>query len=515
MPISLPKVTVNILPAQVEQSNEPQRVLFVGQKVAAGTAPTGTLQQSIENGGQEDTLFGANSMIAGMIRAAKKLNEETRFDAIGLDDNGAGVAATGTVGFSGTATAAGSFDVTIGSGANHKFTIPVAIGDTATVIGAALEAAANADLDLPVTAANVTGTVTFTADNDGEEGNFITLKVTGSAVGVTPSVTVMTGGATNPVLTNVFDVVGSLRYQTIVWPSTYDLSTLTTFLDARFNATNDVLDGVGVVGITDTFSNLNVTATAENSESLVLLGNRSVSETLYKGSALLEIDNIVASQFAAIRALRLTPDANIANYVIATSGARDSFGGPAIASLPYFNTPFNNLPLIDVDKEFSRTETDSLKASGISILGNNQVRNGVIAGEVVTTYKTNAAGIVDPTFKFLNAVDTASNVREYFSNNLKSRFAQSRLTEGDVQPNRSMANAAIIEAFLDGLYITLSDEDFVLTQAGEAAVQFFKANRSVTLDLVDGKATIIMQTPIVTQLREIIATMQIVFSTNS
>ena len=52
MPISLPKTTINIIPAQQEQSNEPQRVLFVGQKVAAGTATAGALTQSIENNGK-------------------------------------------------------------------------------------------------------------------------------------------------------------------------------------------------------------------------------------------------------------------------------------------------------------------------------------------------------------------------------------------------------------------------------------------------------------------------------
>ena len=41
MVISQPSVTVTKIPASLSQSNEPQRVLFVGQQVAAGTATTG------------------------------------------------------------------------------------------------------------------------------------------------------------------------------------------------------------------------------------------------------------------------------------------------------------------------------------------------------------------------------------------------------------------------------------------------------------------------------------------
>ena len=76
-----------------------------------------------------------------------------------------------------------------------------------------------------------------------------------------------------------------------------------------------------------------------------------------------------------------------------------------------------------------------------------------------------------------------------------------------------MANQVVIESFLDSLYQELSGEDFVLTQAGTTAVKFFKANRTVSLNLETGTVTINMKMPIVTQLRTIVATIQIAFST--
>jgi phage tail sheath gpL-like len=510
--VSEPNVSITILPATGTISNEPQKVLFVGQMLT-GTATAGALTTGIGNAGEEDALFGKTSMIAQMVRQARTLNKVTQFDAIALADNGAGVAATGTVVVTGTATETGTFTLKIGSGANYAFEIAVTSGDTATAVGAAIDTAVALATNAPFTSANVTGTVTFTAANKGEVGNNFAYKVEGAVAGISIALTVPVNGATNPALTNIFDVIADERYQTIVWPNTYTLSTLTTELDARFNVSNDILDGVGITTQMDTFSNLQTAGNAENSQSLVILGNKILTDTAHKGGALLEFDDVLSSKLAALRALRLTPGASISQFVIATNGAKDAFGGSAIASLPYFNTPFPSLDLIDIGKGFSKTEVESLKTAGVARLGNNKTRTSIIADEIVTTRKTDTAGNPELTFKFLNQVDTSVNIREFFFNNLKAEYAQTRLTTGDLQPNRNMANQASIESFLDGLYTLLSKEDYVLTQAGETALQYFKTNRTVTLDLSDGSVDITMTTPIVTQLRTINATIQIAFST--
>jgi hypothetical protein len=112
-------------------------------------------------------------------------------------------------------------------------------------------------------------------------------------------------------------------------------------------------------------------------------------------------------------------------------------------------------------------------------------------------------------------VDTSSQAREYFHNNLLARFAQSRLTEGAVSRGRDMANEVVIKAYCEKLYQDLAGPDYVLVQDGEAAITYFKTNLTVTLDLALGKATITMLVPIVTQLRIIVATFKISFSTQS
>jgi len=514
--IRQPKVTVNIVNASATVGNTAQKILFVGQKTAAGSATAGALVESIANGGAEDALFGRDGMLATMIRANKVRNQQIQVDAIALDDNGSGVDATGTIAVTGTATEAGTLTVIAGSERNFKFSVAVADTDTATAVGAAIEAAVNANLDVPVTAANVTGTVTMTAINAGTYGNSIPLEVRGTVAGISTTVTGMASGATDPTLTAVFDVIGDKRYQAIVWPYPNDTAELRSLLDPRLNADGKVLDGVGFTALADTVSNLKVLGAALNSQSLVIIGDQLETETNYSGPSIVEISMVTASQWAGFRGLRLDTDGfSVADLVITANGPLDSFGGPALASKPYFNTPFAELVPMQTGRGFDDSEIKDLKDDGITVIGNDIANNTVISGEFVTTYKTDVAGNPDITFGFLNFVDTSSQAREFFFNNLRSRFAQSRLTEGDVIKGRDMANEQVIRSFLKRLYQELSGPDFVLLESGEDALNFFNDNVVITIDKALGKVTIQMIVPLVTQIREIASTMKISFSTTS
>ncbi len=519
-----PFVSVNITNAAQTVGNDPQRVLFVGQQTATN-ALDGTLVENIQTTADANTLFGEGSMLATMIAAARELNEVVQFDAVVFDD-AAGTPAEGSFDISGTgATEDGTLTFSIGSEANNSYTIAVSDGDAATDVATALNTAIGLDDTSLVAAALDTSDVDLTANNSGTIGNYIGLKVSGSVDGIIVTIVAMgvgVTGATDPTLTNWSDVVGDNRYQGVVWPYTTteaNIDELTGFLDPRFNASNAVLDGVGFCSITDSLAEFTDAVTGhglvQNSQSLVIIGDKAEDLTAQRGPAQLEYPPSKAAMFAAIRALRLTEDASISDFVITANGALDAFGGAALASKPYFNTPFPDLPLITTGLGWTSLEIDQLKAVGITVFGNNQVKNGAISGEIVTTYLTDSAGNPDVTFTFLNYVDTATSTREYFDNNLRSRFAQSRLTEGDVIRGRDMANDLTIAGFLEGLYQDLSGPEFVLVQAGEAAFKFFKDNLVVTLEMSTGSASVQMQVPIVTQLRSITVTQQITFSTGA
>lgn len=513
--INQPKVTTNIIAATEVVGNTAQRILFVGQKTT-GIAGTGTLFENIANGGAEDALFGEDSMLAALIRANKVRNQQVQVDAIVLNDDGSGVNATGTLTILGAATADGSLTFITGSDRNHKHVIAVTSGDTPTIIGDALDAAVAADLKSPVTTVNTAGVVAVTAVNAGTYGNSIPLSISGEAEGITFSVTGMASGATDPTLTGVLDPAEDRRYQAIVWPYPEDTAELRAFLDPRFNADGAVLDGVGITAINETLSNLTALGAGLNSQSLLIIGGRQINEQFYKGGDIIEIPMLKAAQFAGYRGLRLDTDGfSIADLVISANGPLDAFGGPALASKPYFNTPFADLTPILPGRGFDATEIETLKDAGVTVLGNNLSANGIIAGEVVTTYKTDFAGNPDITFTFLNYVDTASQAREYFSNNYRARFAQSRLTEGDLIKGRDIANAVLMRSFSKRLYQDLSGVDFVLLESGEEALSFFDTNLIIAIDKALGKITTQMTVPIVTQTREILTTMKIAFSTNA
>ena len=519
MTVRLPDVTSSLLPAAVKAALNPQKILFVGQKTSAGTAVAGALNQNILNDNSWDTLFGLDSMLAAMVRSARAVNGATQFDAIALDD-AAGTNATGTITFTGPATEAGTLTVYAGSKKNNAYSIAVADTDSETVVASAVAAAITADTKAPVDAVSALGVVTLTAVHDGTFGNTIGVAVEGAVGGVGTTIVAMTGGATDPTLTAVFDVVGTTRYQAIVWPYDTDLTTLTDFLDPRFNVDNNILDGVGFVSMTDTLSNHLAALGAENSESLSInVDKLEVATATYKGPSILEIPVVKAAEFASIRGLRLTEGASIGSFVI-TRSSRDAFGGAALASKPYFNTPFPDLELVNVGMGWTDAETAQLKAAGGWVAGNNRAGNEVIAGEVVTTYKTDTAGNPDPTFTFLNYVDTTSAIREYFVNNYRSRYAQFRLTAGALIRGRDSANANSLAAFAAELNSDLGGPDFALTQTGTATIndaqvdfdKLFRDNVVVTLDLVNGKAIIAIKVYVIVQLRIIQIPIQIAFS---
>tara|TARA_R110000851_G_scaffold31113_4_gene84431 strand:- start:36 stop:1568 length:1533 start_codon:yes stop_codon:yes gene_type:complete len=508
MPISKPSVTLNIIPAEQLAKVSAHRVLIVGQ-LLAGTATGGEMQADVDDATNAiNAQFGARSQVAEMVREFKKINKITPLDVLPLADNGAAVDATANVAFSGTATAAGSLIVTFGSDKRYDTKIDISIGDTATAVGAAVETAFALYTSSPFTVAAATGTATATASNGGTHANDWTVRVQGAVAGITYVVTGWASGATDPSLTGVLDVLGSTRYHTVVWPAAYDISVIEDVLNARFNATNNVLDGVAIQVKKGTLSSLKSYVAALNSQSLSIIGDKTVNATARKGTSLREMPDVTATQAGAIRALRLTTGANLTQY-LTTTAALDQFGGVALASLPYFNTALPSLPVPLAEDEFTFEDQDELNSNAIALISANRAFNTTIFGDVVTTYLTDNAGNADTSYKFLNTVDTASVIRETFFVNYKDRYAQTRLTNGDLIAGRDMANEASIRAFSLEVYRSLAVSG--LTQAGSTAEQDFLDNLLISLDLATGTATINMAPLFVTQLRSIIGTIQVNF----
>lgn len=510
-----PNIQVPLVPAGPNVSVDPKITTMIGQ-MTTGTATAGVLLEDVDVN-TENALFGADSMIATMVRNFRKYNLVSQINAIPLDDNGSGADATGTVTFGGT-TASENGNILIHVGSEDRiYNVPVAISDTPTAVGDAFAALVTADTSALVDAVNVTGTVTLTAVNAGTVGNSIGIQFSGTVAGITTTIVAMASGATDPVMTGIAALI--VNRTDIVMPHEYGIDTFVTLLDTRFNSDNIALDGRLITAITDTKANLVVVLDAENSQSLVIFGDKPVAKATKTGSAIFEMPYNKSSQFQGIRTLRLetNPQQTITDFVTTTS-SKDQRSGTHTNSLPYHNTPFAQLPVIPLGEGFADDEILDIYTAGGSLQGNNRADNTIITGRVKTTYKTNAQGLNDSTYEFLNFVDTSTAAREFILNNLAADYGQKRLTLGQGVAGFDFATTGGVKADMISYFTILSGDGFVLLQGGviestgQTVGEIFKANLTVSFDIQAGDIFITSILPIVTQVRSIFAPLQITFN---
>lgn len=208
------------------------KTLLIGQKLAAGSAAANT-PMLVSRTDEARSLFGQGSMLARMHEIYRANDDFGEVWCIAVDDAAAGVAATGTIALTGTASAAGTLNLYIGA---QRVQLAVAANEVAADVATALAAAINADAELPVTATALTGTVTLTAKHKGEAGNAIRLQLNyrgnlggeTTPVGIAVAITAMSAGATNPALTDALAAMGDEEFDFVVHPYS-DTATLDAF----------------------------------------------------------------------------------------------------------------------------------------------------------------------------------------------------------------------------------------------------------------------------------------------
>ena len=511
--VSLPTITSQLLAAAGIIGPNPWRTLICGQIGANGTAVTQVAYQEIQNlsTAQIISLFGSNSeMTNRILRHLSIMNGVVSVWAIGLSPAAYAIPATFSMVISGTATSAGTINLQLVDANNYSVQVQVNIGDTATVIATNIQAAIVALGTLqPFTIALVSSTINFTASDGGSLGNKYTIGYSGILpTGINITTGQFTGGATDPTNTAIFTNVSTTRFHSISWPWQTNYTTLNSFLAARNVINNAVLQGVGFIGYDDTEPNIHTALNGTvpvNSQNLVFMGNKLVAGV----SQIITPPDWRVAEFLAIEALRMTSGAPISKYVVSTA-PNDQYGGPSLASLPYFNTPLAMTNVSNAYNQFTQTEQNAAVVDGYTVIGVNQNNSQAIMGQVITTYKTNSQGQVDTSFKYLEYVRTGYLALELIFLTQKSDFAQTRLTSGDLVAGFSMANQASITAEMLGLYRSLAN--LVLLQAGKAAEQKFLNNLVVTLNMATGTVTESGILTIVTQLRTINQTFQLAFT---
>lgn len=189
----------------------PQRVAVIAQGATASTYVTTPVQSS--SASDIGTTFGFGSPLH---LSAKKLFP-VNGDGIGtipatfypLQDDGSGVAATGDIAPTGTATETAEIRVFIGEVRSEAIVIP----DTSTVAAACtlIHNGITTIVDMPVTSVDNTTSVDFTSKWQGVSANDIKIRIEGSVAGLTLGITQPASGAANP------DIDDALNQITTKW----------------------------------------------------------------------------------------------------------------------------------------------------------------------------------------------------------------------------------------------------------------------------------------------------------
>lgn len=395
----------------------PHRMLVLGQRLSTGTVNAGVLTKVTR---KEDGVnyFGRGSMLAQQIEAVMKVNPYTECYALALDDNGAGVQASGTITITGTPTESGTLSLRIGG---RKIDVGITAGQTPTQIATAIVTAITADADGAVTATSAVGVVTVTSRHKGIEGNDIDIRVNyyqGEVTpkGITVAIVAMTGGTGNPDVTAAITAMSTLSPYSILmgWSDAANMALMEAELATRWNGMN-MRQGHVFTHKNGTYSTLSTYGSARNSAHSTVSGlNKSPT-----------LPWVISAQLGA---------------AVEFAGAND----PAV--------PFRSISLPDVmapkeSDQFIGSERNLLLRDGISTIVFDQ-SGAASVSQVITTYQTNTFGLEDISLLKLNTKWTVDYIRYAFRVAILRDYPQHKLAGDDVldliQPGQKIATPKLI-----------------------------------------------------------------------
>jgi phage tail sheath gpL-like len=384
-------------PSQANTAIQQLRALIIGQKLAGGTGAADTPIMAYSQA-QVNLLCGVNSMLALMYAAYRAQDPFGECWILPVADAGAGVAATGTITFTGTATAAGTIALYL---AGVIVSVGVNSGDTPTVIAAAAAAAINnASTGVPVTASPAVGVVTLTADHKGVALNDIDMRVNyygplnGEVLpaGVTVAFVQMSGGTTNPTLTNGLANCGEQPYDFIAFPYTdaASLTAIEAFLSdqlGRWSAV-EMLYGHAFTAYRGTVSARGTFGTGRNSQHVSCLGYFDSPTPTW----------IEAADFAGAHAIRIR-----VNPALGMTDQQLNMLAPPVASRDIIAS--RNVLLYD------GMSTYFVDAAGVCRIDRS-----------ISMYQLNPSGQIDDSYLNTNLLFQAAYAARYIKAQLTSQF---------------------------------------------------------------------------------------------
>jgi phage tail sheath gpL-like len=371
----------------------PRKAVLIAQKLAAGNATQNIPYQVFGEGDVIDDA-GAGSvahLVAKSFFSAQK-NAETWF--VYLDDSGSGVAASGSITVTGTASDNGVLSIWIGE---TQIDVSISNGDANTAVATAINTAIGNNQDvLPLSSTVATNVVTLTARNKGALGNNIPVAYKFSK-SITTSIAVVqpTGGSNDPSIQNALD------------------SFFGTNIDNVFVANNDATN----LGILKT--ELQDSAAPEEGRPrkgfFGYTGVQATIETLC-GTTL----NYERISCGYLKYTKTTEQGHSLDYQVGAAymGAYMDFDLP---NVPRSGKDVNSVLPAALEDEFSRTVIESLLANGVTPL-ENATGNVVEIVRDISTYTTNAAGLKDIALLDLGPITTLDYLDKQITFVLASKF---------------------------------------------------------------------------------------------
>lgn len=453
-----------------------RRMLFIGNKLAAGSAAAATLQR-INSAAEAAALFGRGSVLHEMLVIARAANKESDIWAMGLVDEVAGTAHTKTLTITGPATEAGTIALYINA---HKLTAGASLNDTATVIATAIAAVINAWADGPMTAVAAVGVVTLTSRHKGAFTSDIDVRTNyypdeKTPAGVAIAIADGVAGAGNPDVAGALAAISLEAYYTVVTPynDASNVVKIETELNSRWGGM-DMRTGHLFIGMKGTHAALTTYGSARNSPHSSVVGVKSAPTPAYNYAAALAA-------------------------VCEFSGAIDPARPFQTLALPGI------LPPALADR-FTRQERDLLLRDGISTFLVDQGGN-VLIERVVTTYQVNAYGIDDVSYLDLETKWTVDYMRFAFRARIALRFPRHKLADDGTSfaPGQAVATPNVIRGELLDVARQLE-----LVGVLEGFEQF-KDDLIVVRSLVDtGRVNCILPPNVVNQFRVFAASVQFI-----
>jgi phage tail sheath gpL-like len=470
-------VRVPLFYAEVDASQagyfaQQNRALLVGHKLV-GASAADNVPILVSTTDQARAVFGVGSMLARMHEVYRANDSFGEVWCVPVPP-GAGAAATGTVTYTGPATAAGTVSLYVGA---QKVQAAVANADTATAVAAAVAAAITADTTLPVTAAAAAGVVTLTARHAGLLGNDILVQhnyrgVAGGELlpaGLAAVVVAMSGGSGTPTLNTAIANMGDEEYDFIIAPFS-DSTTLDAFKVMMSDTTgrwawNRQIYGHVYTAMRGSFATLQAAGVQRNDQRATIAGVSSlVPSTVWD----------YAAAYGARNAVFINADP-----------ARPTQTGELVGILP-----------APAAGRFIQTERQTLLSSGIAT--SYTVSGAVRIERAITTYQKNLWGQADPSYLDSETLHTLAYILRRLRARITTKYPRHKLADDGTRfgAGQAIVTPSVIRGELAAEYAEL--EDLGITENAKA----FAANLIVERNATDpNRLDVLLPPDLVNQLR--------------